>query len=157
MKEIKYIILYCVCENFCDSILFRFQFRYGKKLRFLRFRFRNTAEDLEPSIGIFSCRNQHQAKLHKKTWGKIINIPSFSKLGYLTVLTTKVKDSDLARNTYCNAMKTLWSNNITRQISYYSICFQLFNPYRYFRFVVVIAIMFPCKNLNLPPDTENDY
>ncbi len=48
IKEIKYIILNCVCENFCDSIWlqlwFRFRIRYGKKLRFLlRFRFRDTA------------------------------------------------------------------------------------------------------------------
>jgi hypothetical protein len=36
MEEIKYTILYCVCENFFDSILLRFQFRFcfGKKLRF---------------------------------------------------------------------------------------------------------------------------
>ncbi len=27
MKEIKYTILYCVCENFSDSILLRFRFR----------------------------------------------------------------------------------------------------------------------------------
>ncbi len=53
MKEIT--ILYCVCENFFESILLRFpvpvplrsviksrfRFRYGKKLRFQRFRFRN--------------------------------------------------------------------------------------------------------------------
>jgi hypothetical protein len=38
MKEINRTILYCVCENFCDSILLRFRLRYGKKLRF---RFRN--------------------------------------------------------------------------------------------------------------------
>jgi hypothetical protein len=25
MKEIKYTILYCVCENYCHSILFRIQ------------------------------------------------------------------------------------------------------------------------------------
>jgi hypothetical protein len=25
MKEIKYTVLYCVCENFCDSILLRFR------------------------------------------------------------------------------------------------------------------------------------
>jgi hypothetical protein len=31
MKEIKHTILYCVCEIFCDSILLRFRFRYGKK------------------------------------------------------------------------------------------------------------------------------
>jgi hypothetical protein len=43
MKEIKYTILFYVCENFCDFILLRFRFRYGKKLRFrFRFRFRNT-------------------------------------------------------------------------------------------------------------------
>jgi hypothetical protein len=42
MKEIKYTILYCVCENFCDTILLRFRFSYGKTLRFLRFWFRNT-------------------------------------------------------------------------------------------------------------------
>jgi hypothetical protein len=35
VKEIKYTILYCVCENFCDSILLpliyvlRFRLRYG--------------------------------------------------------------------------------------------------------------------------------
>ncbi len=59
MKEIKYTISYCVCENFCDSILLRFitvpvpvlvplwsvmklqfWFRYGEKLRILQFRFR---------------------------------------------------------------------------------------------------------------------
>jgi hypothetical protein len=32
MKEIKYTILYCVCENFCFFILLRFR---------IRFRFRN--------------------------------------------------------------------------------------------------------------------
>ncbi len=39
MKEIKYTILYYVCENFCDSISlqFRFLLRYGKKFWF-RFR-----------------------------------------------------------------------------------------------------------------------
>jgi hypothetical protein len=44
MEEIKYTILYCVCENLFDSILLRFQFRFcfGKKLLFLRFRLRNT-------------------------------------------------------------------------------------------------------------------
>ncbi len=40
----NHTILYCVCENFCDSIIsqIRFPLRLGKKLRFLRFRFRNT-------------------------------------------------------------------------------------------------------------------
>ncbi len=38
MKEIKYTILYFVCEKFCDSILLRFRFHYGKKLRFPLFR-----------------------------------------------------------------------------------------------------------------------
>jgi hypothetical protein len=41
MKEIKYTILYCVCEIYCDSIYysagsakawFQFRFRYGNKL-----------------------------------------------------------------------------------------------------------------------------
>jgi hypothetical protein len=27
VKEIWYTILYCVCEDFCDSILLRFRFR----------------------------------------------------------------------------------------------------------------------------------
>ncbi len=38
-------IPYCVCENFCNSILFRNRnrFRWDKKLQFLRFRFRHTA------------------------------------------------------------------------------------------------------------------
>jgi hypothetical protein len=40
MNEIKYTILYCVCENFCDSILLLFRLRLDKKLRF---RFRRTA------------------------------------------------------------------------------------------------------------------
>ncbi len=40
VKEIRYTISYCVCENFCDSILLQFRFRRDKKLRFLRFRFR---------------------------------------------------------------------------------------------------------------------
>jgi hypothetical protein len=55
-KENQIHNLYCV--NFCDSILLRFRFllgfiiklqfryRYGKKLRFLRFRFRNTFNKL---------------------------------------------------------------------------------------------------------------
>jgi hypothetical protein len=43
VKETKYTILCCVCENFCASILLRFRFSYGKNLQFLRFRFRNTA------------------------------------------------------------------------------------------------------------------
>jgi hypothetical protein len=49
MKEFKYTVLYCVCENFCDFILqrFRIRFRNRNSLRFLfrpfstlRFRFR---------------------------------------------------------------------------------------------------------------------
>jgi hypothetical protein len=32
--KIKYTILYCASENFCDSILLRFRFRYDKKLWF---------------------------------------------------------------------------------------------------------------------------
>ncbi len=32
MKEIKYTILYCVCENFCASILLRF--RQGMELNY---------------------------------------------------------------------------------------------------------------------------
>ncbi len=32
MKDIKYATLQCVCENLCDSILFRVWFRYGSKI-----------------------------------------------------------------------------------------------------------------------------
>jgi hypothetical protein len=51
---IKYTILYCVCKNFCDSILLRFRFplRSVIKLRSssdTRFRFRNTASYI-PSL-----------------------------------------------------------------------------------------------------------
>jgi hypothetical protein len=46
MKEIKYTILYCVCENFCDfgsgsssgTVI-----NYGSGSDFLRFRFHNAA------------------------------------------------------------------------------------------------------------------
>jgi hypothetical protein len=31
MKEFKYTILYCVCENFFDSILLRFLFRFRNR------------------------------------------------------------------------------------------------------------------------------
>ncbi len=30
MREIKYTVFYCVCENFCDSIFLRFRFRQAK-------------------------------------------------------------------------------------------------------------------------------
>jgi hypothetical protein len=44
MKEIKYTILYCACENFCDNILLLGRNRYQLRFRFqlfdkLRFRF----------------------------------------------------------------------------------------------------------------------
>jgi hypothetical protein len=67
MKEIKCTILHCVCKNFCDSILLRLRFCYGKKLRFrfykLRFRwfrygkkllfwFRNTGFKVGSGTGI---------------------------------------------------------------------------------------------------------
>jgi hypothetical protein len=32
MKEIKYAILYCVYENFCDFIILRFRIRQGPLL-----------------------------------------------------------------------------------------------------------------------------
>ncbi len=49
MKEIKYNFILCVCENFCDTILLRFQnrnllwfeFRLFDKLRFLFHRARS--------------------------------------------------------------------------------------------------------------------
>jgi hypothetical protein len=34
MKEIKYTILYVVCENFCDSILLRFRVRFRLLARY---------------------------------------------------------------------------------------------------------------------------
>ncbi len=45
--EIKYTILYRVCEDFCDSILLRFRSRSVIKLRF---RFRNTANHIPKII-----------------------------------------------------------------------------------------------------------
>ncbi len=33
MKEIKYTILYFVCENFCDSILLQFRIQLGFRNR----------------------------------------------------------------------------------------------------------------------------
>jgi hypothetical protein len=39
MKEIKYTTLYCVCENFSDSILLQFRIQFRFRNRNLRFRF----------------------------------------------------------------------------------------------------------------------
>jgi hypothetical protein len=32
-NQIHNFIRYCVCENFCDSILLRFRLRYGRQAR----------------------------------------------------------------------------------------------------------------------------
>jgi hypothetical protein len=54
MKEIKYTILYCVCDNFCDFILLRFRFRNTAK-KFLIF---NTAHNIPlPLSGLRLHRN----------------------------------------------------------------------------------------------------